>query len=254
MSKRDAQNIISSYRKKQKSGPVLGLILVVVIIVAGLVLVILALTNGNGNTPGLFAAKSTETPTETITPTATLAPPTATETLVPTITLTPTITETPMPSAPFEYEIQEGDTPIGLAERFTVDLDVLMAINNWSSNPIIHVGEIIYIPLPNQVMPTETPIPTDTAPGTLIEYRVRSGDNLYSIAARFYSTIERIIAETNKYRDRMKITNKLNDGSEIVPGDILVIPVYIATPVPTLTPRTPPVMPWQTTTTVTPTP
>jgi LysM repeat protein len=232
MAKKSAQSVISSYRKKQKSGPVLGIILAVILILAGIVIVIVwAVGNGSGGGLHLIATK---TPTPTETPTPTPVTPTATATNTPTVTNTPTITPTPTASAPFEYVVQEDDNCTTIAEQFDVDIEVLLALNNLGSDCFIRVGDIIMIPAPGQQLPTVTPLPTDILPGTKIEYRVRSGDTLSEIATRLNSTVERIIIETNKYRTANKL-DLITDDNDILVGDILIVPVNIVTPVPSAT-------------------
>jgi LysM repeat protein len=73
-------------------------------------------------------------------------------------------------------------------------------------------------------LPTETPLPDD-ARGE-IEYVVKSGDTLEGIAVQFNSTVEAII-EANE---------GLENANEIFIGQVLIIPVNIATPQPTSTP------------------
>ena len=233
MSKKDAKNVISSYRKKQKIGPYIIGGIAILLAIAGITLLIIYLVGGGeGPKLGLF---STDPPTPTATFTPTPVTPTATATMTPTVTNTPTVTPTNTPNAPFEYEVQEGDNCTSIAEEFEVDIEVLLALNNLSSNCFITPGQTILIPAPGQELPTATPLPTDTAPGTLIEYKVRPGDSLNALAERFNSTVERIIEETNEYR-RENDLDEMEDANDIFVGDILIIPVFIVTPVPTNTP------------------
>jgi hypothetical protein len=90
------------------------------------------------------------------------------------------------------------------------------------------------IPAPGQELPTETPLPSDIAPGTTIEYRVKANDNLYNLAEKYNSTIERIMEETNRYR-RENDEEEMEDETDLYVGDIIIIPVNIVTPVPTAT-------------------
>ena len=233
MSKKDAKNVISSYRKKQKLGPYIIGGIAILLAIAGITLLIIYLVGG-GEGPGL-SLFSTDTPTPTPTNTPTPVTPTATATLTPTITSTPTVTATNTPNAPFEYEVQEGDNCTAIAEKFEIDIEVLLALNNLTSSCFITPGQTILIPAPGQQLPTATPLPTDIAPGTLIQYTVRPGDSLYAIAERFNSTVERIIEETNEYR-RENDLDEMEDANDIFVGDILIIPVFIVTPVPTNTP------------------
>jgi LysM repeat protein len=172
----------------------------------------------------------TETPTVTNTATNTPVTPTLTFTSTITITVTSTVTETPTPSGPFEYTVLEDDNCWGIAQTYNVDLPVLLAINNFPPDqcPIIP-GQKILIPAPGQVLPTDTPIPTDIAKGTKITYIVKTGDTLAGIASRFNSTIEEIIRLTNEYNIKNKLP-EIKDAGTIFVGETLIIPVQIATP------------------------
>lgn len=232
MSKKDAKNIISSYRKKQKLGPYIIGAVAILLAIAGIVLLVVYLVGGgDGLGISLF---NTDTPTPTLTHTPTPVTPTATASPTSTPTNTPTITPTSTPAGPFEYEVQEDDNCTTIAEEFGVDIEVLLALNNLSSNCFITPGQIILIPAPGQELPTATPLPTDIAPGTLIEHKVRAGENLYLLADRFNSTVERIFEETNDYR-RANDLDEMEDEADLFIGDIVIIPVNIVTPVPTLT-------------------
>ncbi|MEA3397189.1 MAG: LysM domain-containing protein, partial [Chloroflexota bacterium] len=168
MSKKDAKNVISSYRKKQKLGPYIIGAIAILLAIAGITLLIIYLVGGGEGTKlGLF---STDTPTPTATFTPTPVTPTATATMTPTATNTPTVTPTNTPNAPFEYEVQEGDNCTMIAEEFEVDIEVLLALNNLTSSCFITPGQTILIPAPGQELPTATPLPTDIAPGTQIKY------------------------------------------------------------------------------------
>jgi len=230
MSKKDAKNIISSYRKKQKLGPYIIGGIAILLAVVGIVLLVIYLTGGGGGI-SLF---STRTPTPTETPTPTPVTPTATATMTPTVTNTPEPTNTSTPSGPFEYQVQEGDNCTTIAEEFEVDIEVLLALNNLTGGCFIQPGQTILIPTSEQELPTATPLPTDIAPGTLIEYTVRPGDTLIGLAEQFNSTVERIIEETNEYR-RDNDLEEIEDNNDLFFGDVLIIPVYIVTPVPTAT-------------------
>ena len=215
---------IKSYRKRRGGiNPILIWVFAAILVIGGIVVIVLSL-NGGGISFTLFASK---TPTVTITPTPTL---TNTPTNTPTITSTPTLTPTPTPSAPFYYIVQEDDSLSVIAEKFDLGDDGVIQILmlNPDIDPatqIIFVGQEILVPPPGWPMPTLTPWPADALPGTEITYLVLSGDSLGSIANEFYSTIEDII-EANP--DIL-----VDETSVIYPGQILVIPVNLVTPVPT---------------------
>ena len=223
MSDKDsAQNVIDSYRKRrQNTTPFLIGGAAIVLIAVGIVVLVLWLTGSDGISLS-FMASPTPTATETSTPTATAtASPTPTNT--PTITNTPTASATPTASGPFIYVVAEGDTLDSIAAQFGVNVLVLMALNNMTDS-LIRVGDELLIPNPDLALDTPTPIPTGWR-GT-IEYRIAVGDTLELIAVNFFSTVESIMEE-----------NDIENANEIQVGQIIVIRVNIATPVPTSTPR-----------------
>lgn len=230
MSEKDsAQNVIDKYRKQQQAARKAPLIITVaaVLLVIGAAILIFWALGSDAPSISLFPTKTftpTNTATATNTPTITPLP-----TDTPTVTDTPTETLTPTASGPFAYTVLEGDTPSGIAEKFDVDLMLLIAINNLdSTNPIIKVGDQITIPGPDTQMPTATPLPANLHRGSKIEYTVQAGDSLASIAAQFNSTVDSILEE-----------NDLKDANTIYIGQKLTVLVNLVTPIPTSTPGTP---------------
>ena len=237
MSKKDAKNVISSYRKKQKMGPyILGGGAILLAVVGIVLLVVYLFGGGQGVQISLF---NTSTPTPTETPTPTPVTPTATMTMTPTITETPLPTNTSTPDAPFEYVVQEGDNCTIIAEEFDTEVEILLILNNLDSRCLIYPGATILIPAPGQQLPTPTPIPDDTPPGTLIEYRIRPGDSLFVLAQNLNSEVSRIVFETNRFR-RENDLREMDSETDIFVGDIVVVPVNIVPtpwPSPTATPE-----------------
>ncbi len=225
-------NTIDSYRKRRKQQ--LPFILggaAVLLVLAGIIIVVMSLSGGGFT---LFATK-TPTPTNTAIPTNTLQP---TET--PTITPTPTITTTPTASAIYSYVVKEGDylstilQAQGLAD--TKNALIIIYILNPTIDPNtggITVGQTILLPPPNYSLPTATPIPTGLVRGSKITYRVLSGDSLGSIANQFNSTVADIVL-----LNKAVLTN--GAASLIYPGQFLVVPVNLVTPVPTVKPTASP--------------
>jgi LysM repeat protein len=177
---------------------------------------------------GGFKPRATQTPTPTITlmPTDT---PTLTNT--PTITPTPTITSTATQSSIYDYLVKEGDTLTSIVNDQNLGENGLNLIYmlNPTIDPLtaaITVGQTIKLPPPNYPMPTSTPLPTGLVPGTRINYTVMPGDSLGSVAIKFNSTVDAIVA-ANK--------TLLPDGTSTViqPGWVLVVPINLVTPVPT---------------------
>jgi LysM repeat protein len=227
--KESAQNVIESYRKRQQMSQRLPVILLFVAAIVLIAVAAVIIFSSVGDQPIPFLSpKPTETATPTVTATATrTATATSTVTLTPTElppTITPTPTDTSTLSGPSIYVVQDGDTLYSIAQKFGLDLLVLYAMNPQidAANPIIRVGDQIIIPAPNTTLPTATPIPPGWK-GT-VEYVVAEGDNLYTIAFKFNSTVDAIVKENN-----------LKNANDIRVGDKLKILVNIVTPVPTAT-------------------
>lgn len=228
--KESPQKVIEAHRRRQQMRQRTPLALMIgagILLVAGAAALIFWLLGDNSP----FAA-ATQTPTATFTavPTNTNTPlpptdtPTITPTAQPTETATPSIT--PTPSGPFEYTVQQDDTLDSIAARFGTNIPTLLALNPSIEPPnyIIYVGEKILVPPPNMQLPTSTAVSTLVPPGTIITYTVEPGDSVSGIAVRFNSTEDAIVKENN-----------LENANDIAVGDILKIPVNIATPVPTAT-------------------
>ena len=229
------QDVIASYRKRQqRSGgtPTLIFIAAGLLLIVGAGLLIFWLTGAETpqiNIGALFASK---TPTPTVTPTPTDVPPTATPTEVPTQeppTNTPEPSLTPTRSGPVIYVVEDGDSLYGIAEKFEMDILVLIEVNRERlgldpANPIIKVGDEILIPPPGTTLPTATPLPDYLPPGSRVEYTVEPGDSLGLIAEKFNSTVDDII-ERNK--------DLADNPNALFVGQILVVRVNLVTPVPT---------------------
>ena len=221
--KTTAQEMISSYKKKQQWGPFIIGALAVVLVVAGIFILIFWMTS-SGKPALPFLSSRTPTPTSTNTPTPVTPTHTPTMTLFPTDT--PTITPTPTASGPFEYVIQEGDTCSALAIKFNADLLVLIKLNqaNYGPSCNVPIGAKILIPQPDAKLPTPTPVDlTQFSKGFIYKgYVVQPGDNLSAIAEKFASTVDAIMKQ-----------NKLESPNDIQVGQVLDIPVNLVTPVPT---------------------
>jgi LysM repeat protein len=60
------------------------------------------------------------------------------------------------------YEVKSNDTMGEIANKFDVDLDILLKYNALSDADALSVGQVIYIPVTPQAPPTETPAPEQT--------------------------------------------------------------------------------------------
>lgn len=229
------QDVINAYRKRQQRSQrtprlIFGFALFLLVVGAGTV--IFWLTGNELPEMNLSAVFASKTPTPTITPTATPIPPTNTPTLTPTQpppTNTPEPSPTPTRSGPVIYVVEEGDNFYSIAEKFEIDILVLIDANRERleldpANPIIKVGDELLIPPPGAALPTSTLLPEILPPGTPIEYTVLPGDSLGAIAEKFNSTVEDIVKRNEELEE---------DPNALYVGQVLAIRVNLVTPAPT---------------------
>ena len=232
MSKQEStKDIIDSYRKRQNQSwqTIVLFVGAVLLIILGAAFVVTWLTGAKLNIGAIFASK---TPVPTVTFTPSPVPPTATITLTPTEsppTETPSPTPEPTRSGAVTYTAEEGDTFAYIAELFDVDIFTLLWYNKDEdrlgldmADPILYVGDEVYIPAPEATVPTMTPIPFDLQRGFRVEYIVRPGDSIGSIAMALRSTVDDILDY-----------NEIEDPNSIFPGQTLIVRVNLVTPMPT---------------------
>lgn len=122
------------------------------------------------------------------------------------------------PTTGATYTVKAGDTLYSIAGRYNVTLAQLVSVNNIPNASLIRVGQVLMIP-----GKATTPPP---APGTTVNYTVKSGDTLYSIAGRYNTTVAQIVS-----------ANKLPNANLIRVGQVLKIPGKSTTPPPVTTTR-----------------
>lgn len=197
----------------------LGLIIILMAIGAGVVFAVLQQTDQ--------IVEPTATSTTTLTPTLTITP---------TVTLTPTLEPTATPLPDLEYQVQAGDSCLGIAIAFDVSVQSIIVNNNLAADcSNLIPGSTLLIPQPT---PTPTAQPTATlsaidateAACTKMDYTVKATDTLSSIARNYNVSIESI-------KDWNNMTSDV-----VFEGRVLIIPLCerLPTPGPTPTATLPP--------------
>lgn len=92
------------------------------------------------------------------------------------------------------YTVKKGDSLYSIAKRFNTSVDILVNINNLKSNSL-SIGQVLKIP-------------SSSNSGRV--YIVKSGDNLYSIARKFNTSVNEIKRKNNLTSNLLNIGQKLN--------------------------------------------
>lgn len=211
--------------------PALTISLPLVFALAVLLLVIGAaavygVLNSMGTKAPLPAVAAGNTPTPTATTAVTMTP-------TATITLTPTLQPTWTLLPPVDYKVASGDTCGGIAYTFHVSVNSIVVLNGLSADCTdLRVGQVLKIPQPT---PTPSPQATATLNSTeqvqaecnKVDYTVKEGDTLGSIAANYAVSQGSIRAYNNMANDTVYVGEKV-----IVPLCEQSAETPTATPVP----------------------
>jgi len=95
-----------------------------------------------------------------------------------------------------EYTVEQGDTLVGLADRFGISVNSILWANNLSNGTALKVGQKLIIP-----------------PVSGVIYYVKAGDTVASVAQKYKAKADDIID-----------FNDLGLSADIAVGDIIVIP------------------------------
>ena len=93
------------------------------------------------------------------------------------------------------YTVKKGDSLYKIANNYNTSVDNIKRINNLTSNNL-SIGQVLKIPMSSS-----------NSSGTT--YIVKSGDNLYSIARKFNTTVDSIKKKNNLKSNLLSIGQKL---------------------------------------------
>lgn len=100
---------------------------------------------------------------------------------------TTTITSNEVDNSETTYTVVSGDTLFAIAERFSADVDAIIAANNIVDPSLLRVGQELIIPDASFVPSSIAPLPPQSSisdiPTTLV--RAMPGDSLASLALRY---------------------------------------------------------------------
>ena len=113
------------------------------------------------------------------------------------------------------YTVRKGDSACGVASRYGVSCDTLLAANELSQQDLIYPGQALRIPRQlNTATGTgrQQSSTRKTLKTTVVEYRVKKGDNACQIATRLGVSCKALLTE-----------NRLGRRSVIHPGQKLLV-------------------------------
>ena len=100
------------------------------------------------------------------------------------------------------YIVQRGDTLFSIANKFNITVDELKQANNLSNNALI-IGNELIIPKSKELDDNQTG--DDEEMDMYLNYKVQSGDSLFSIANKFNTSIDIIIDVNNLESNNLSI-------------------------------------------------
>ena len=108
------------------------------------------------------------------------------------------------------YIVKKGDTLYSVARANNVTVDELIKDNSF--NNTLSIGQILKIRTPNNITVIEECYGEDYTPPNNNQsntYTVKKGDNLYSIARKFNTTVDSIKKKNNLISNNLSIGQKL---------------------------------------------
>ena len=92
-----------------------------------------------------------------------------------------------------EYIVKRGDSLYSISRTYGIPVDEIMKFNNLNTN-LLSIGQIIRIPISQE---------------SNIEYTVKNGDTLYSIARTYNTTVDNIKSKNNLINNILVVGQKL---------------------------------------------
>lgn len=110
--------------------------------------------------------------------------------------------EEPAAAEPLIYQVQSGDTLLGIAQRYNVSVEDIVAANSLPSPDILDIGQQLIIPVDGVVSDeTSAASAAEESPSGLESadqvHIVQSGDNLFRIGLLYGCAYEELAAYNN---------------------------------------------------------
>ena len=113
------------------------------------------------------------------------------------------------------YTVKSGDTLYGISNQFGVSVSELASLNGIKGSNL-QVGRVLKIPSKS-----------GTNPNNMFMYTVKSGDNLYTIAKKYNTTVDEIKKLNYLTNNNLYIGQVLRIPEMFTPQDEMLLPNYI---------------------------
>jgi LysM repeat protein len=148
----------------------------------------------------------------------------------------PVFTAPPAPMSE-DYTVIKGDTFASIAKKSNVSVKAIVEANPGVDAKKLKIGQKLHVPAPTSA-PTPGVAPMvgateSTASGGLQTYKVKSGDNLTTIAKHFHVTIKAIQSANSMTTTSIKVGQTLKipaGGAAPTPAPVETMPPPVATP------------------------
>jgi lipoprotein NlpD len=117
------------------------------------------------------------------------------------------------PAGTTEYTVLQGEWVYSIADKFGLDPQSIIDLNDLEAPYTLTVGQVLLIPGSDTTVPTSSPTQSVTASAGGSQYTVLEGEWVYSIARKFGVDPQAIID-----------ANNLEAPYTLHPGDVITIP------------------------------
>lgn len=113
------------------------------------------------------------------------------------------------------YIVQNGDTLYGISKQFNTSMQRLRELNNLSSD-MLAIGQVLIVSSNSDINPSEC-----------VTYTVKKGDNLYSIARQYNTSVEAIKRYNSLTSNNLSVGQKLKMPCYMKDTDNTTMPDFV---------------------------
>jgi len=116
------------------------------------------------------------------------------------------------------HRVRRGETLSTIARRYGSSVNAIVRANNLRSRNRIQVGQRLKVPSRGARVTSAPPVAASGDAPSSVVHRVRAGDNLWTLASRYGTTVDRIKRDNGLRGERLYVGQSLRINSGIPPG------------------------------------